>query len=125
VIVGIRAAAHQQECFDRIVFDFSGPIPGYRIRYVSNPIEDPSGKPAVIPAGRRYLEIRFEPAQAHNDATLTVPHEQVLGLPMLKSYRITGDFEGVVTVVLGLDDVVGFRAAELAGPNRVYIDVAA
>jgi hypothetical protein len=42
---------------------------------------------------------------------------------MLKAYRIVGDFEGVVTVALGLDDVVGFRVGEL--PGRLYIDVAA
>jgi hypothetical protein len=48
-----------------------------------------------------------------------------LGLPMLKAYAITGDFEGVLTVVLGLDAVVGFRVVELPGaPGRIAVDVA-
>jgi hypothetical protein len=44
---------------------------------------------------------------------------------MLRGYAIVGDFEGYVSVALGLDDVVGFRVGELAEPNRVYVDVAA
>jgi hypothetical protein len=42
---------------------------------------------------------------------------------MIEAYAVTGDFEAVVTVVLGLDDVVAYRVGEL--PGRIYVDVAA
>jgi hypothetical protein len=36
---------------------------------------------------------------------------------------VVGDFEGHVSIAIGLDDVVGFRVGEL--PGRIYLDVAA
>jgi hypothetical protein len=122
-ITRIRTAAHPTEGYDRVVLDIEGRLPGYTIRYVDQPIEDGSGEPATVP-GRRFLQIRLEPAQAHSDAgTSLTPRTRTLNYPMLEGYTITGDFEGVVTLVLGLDDVVGYRVGELTG--RIYIDVAA
>jgi len=42
---------------------------------------------------------------------------------MMKGFAISGDFEAVLTIAIGLDDVVGFRVGEL--PGRIYVDVAA
>jgi hypothetical protein len=123
VLTGIRPAQHPECGYDRITFDFTGPLPGYDIRYVDTVTKDGSGEPVNL-AGRRYLLITFRPAQAHPEggATLTPP-EATLNYPMLKAYAITGDFEGVVSIALGLDDQVGIRVGELSG--RVYLDVAA
>ena len=44
---------------------------------------------------------------------------------MPRGHSVVGDFEGYVSVALGLDDVVGFQVVELASPNRIYVDVAA
>jgi hypothetical protein len=64
------------------------------------------------------------PAQAHrNDGTTTVSGTHRLNLPMMRGYAVVGDFEGYVSIAIGLDDVVGYRVGELAG--RIYIDVAA
>jgi hypothetical protein len=123
VLTNIRSAAHTTEGFDRIVFDFQGALPGYEVRYVSEVIEDGSGRTVTMP-GRRFLQITMRPAQAHTDAgAATAPRAKTLNYPMLKAYAIVGDFEGVISVALGLDDVVGFRVGELSG--RIYIDVAA
>jgi hypothetical protein len=124
VLVGIRTAAHSAEGYDRITFDFSGPLPGYRVGYVDKVTQDGSGLPVTAP-GRRYLQIRFEPAQAHQDnGTVTVtPRSRKLDYPMMRGYVISGDFEAVLTIAIGLDDVVGYRVGEL--PGRVYVDVAA
>jgi len=126
LLVGIRSAAHPDGGFDRIVFDFTGPLPGYSIRYVDEVRTDPSDQPVTM-AGRRYLLIVFTVAQAHNDAgeTSVSPRSMTLDYPMLRGYAVVGDFEGYVSVALGLDDAVGFRVGELAGPNRIYVDVAA
>jgi hypothetical protein len=123
VIVRIRHAQHPAEGYDRVVFDVSGSLPGYDVRYVARPVGDATGEPVSMP-GRRFLQIRFTPADAHDRAGVpTVVRAQALGYPMLEAYAVTGDFEAVVTVVLGLDDVVAFRVGEL--PGRIYVDVAA
>jgi hypothetical protein len=123
VLAGIRHAQHPEEGFDRVVFDVRGALPGYDIRYVATPVADGSGDPVTVP-GRRFLQIRFEPADAHDEAgAATVVRSATLGYPMLEAYAVTGDYEAVVTVVLGLDDVVAFRVGELSG--RIYVDVAA
>jgi hypothetical protein len=77
--------------------------------------------------GRRYLLIIFNVAQAHTEAgePSVSPKSSSFDYPMLSGYVIVGDFEGYVSVALGLDDVVGYRVGELASPNRIYIDVAA
>jgi hypothetical protein len=121
VLTRMRWAAHPG--FDRIVFDFRGPLPGYDIRYVSQFRADPSDRPVSVP-GRRFLRIAFRPAQAHhNTGAPTVSGARRLDLPMLRGYAVGGDFEGVVSIALGLDDVVGYRVGEL--PGRIYVDVAA
>lgn len=124
-LTGIRSAQHSDEGYDRVVFDFVSVLPGYQIRYVDTVIAEGSGLPVTVP-GRRFLQIVFRPAQAHDDSGgQAVPRSMTLGYPMLKAYAITGDFEGVLTVVLGLDDTVGFRVIELPGtPGRISIDVA-
>jgi hypothetical protein len=122
-IAGIRSGQHPEAGYDRVVLDIVGKVPGYHVAYVDQPIEDGSGRPASVP-GRRFLQIRLEPAQAHTDAGVeTRPRAMTVNYPMLEAWAITGDFEGVVTIVLGLDDVVGYRVGEL--PGRIYIDVAA
>lgn len=124
LLTNIRAAAHTAEGYDRIVFDFQGALPGYEVRYVSEVRADPSDQPITVP-GRRYLQITFRPAQAHTDAGTPTgaPPARTLNYSMMKAYAITGDFEAVLTVAIGLDDVVGYRVGELSG--RIYLDVAA
>jgi hypothetical protein len=123
VVTGIRYAAHSVQGYDRIVFDISGGLPGYSVRYVSQVRADPSDRPVTVP-GRRHLLVVLTPAQAHRDnGATTVSGVHRTDLPMLKSYAVVGDFEGYVSIALGLDDVVGFRVGEL--PGRIYLDVAA
>jgi hypothetical protein len=123
-LVGIRSAAHPDEGYDRIVFDFTGQLPGYTVRYVDEVREDGSDLPVAMP-GRRYLLVVFTPAQAHTDAgqALIAPLRKDLDYPMMRGYVLVGDFEGYVSVAIGLDDVVGYRVGEL--PGRIYLDVAA
>jgi hypothetical protein len=126
-LLRIRSAAHPEAGYDRITFDFESVLPGYEVRYIDQPVADGSGEPIVI-AGRRYLQIVFRPGQAHDDSGIesVTPRSATLGYPMLKAYAIAGDFEATLTVVLGLDDVVGFRVGEIPGqPGRIYVDVAA
>jgi len=122
VIIGIRYAAHPGQGYDRIVIEFSGALPGYRVRYVDEVRADPSGRPVAVP-GRRHLLMVFHPAQAHRDSgTPTVSGTHRIDLPMLRSYAVVGDNEGYVSLALGVDEVSGYRVGELTG--RIYLDVA-
>lgn len=123
VVVRVRSAAHSAEGYDRIVFDIDGALPGYQVRYVDRVHADPSDRVVEVP-GRRHLLVVLTPAQAHRDnGAATVAGVHRLALPALRSYAIVGDFEGYVSIALGLDDVVGFRVGAL--PGRIYLDVAA
>jgi hypothetical protein len=124
-MTAIRSAGHPDERYDRVVFDFVSVLPGYDIRYVDVVTADGSGLPVTVP-GRYHLRLTFRPAQAHDEQGGGPERSMTLGLPMLKAYAITGDFEGVLTIVLGLDGAVGFRVVELPGtPGRIALDVAA
>jgi hypothetical protein len=124
VVTAIRTAAHPECGYDRLVLDISGPIPGYTIAYAKNVTADPSGQAITMP-GQRYLVLTIRPAQAHTGsgaATIT-PRARVLGYPMLKGYALAGDFEGVVTVALGLREATSIRVGQL--PGHLYLDVKA
>ena len=71
-LVAIRATHHTG--FDRVVFEFSGPLPSRRhVRYVNRLLGDASGL-AVRIAGRAILEARFSPAAAHDSAGTVTAH---------------------------------------------------
>jgi len=92
---------------------------------VTSVTADGSGNPVTVPGGgTKFLLITFHPAQGHtDDGANTIPTKSAaLGYQMLKGYVVTGDFEGHVTVALGLAATVQVRVGELSG--RVYIDVA-
>jgi hypothetical protein len=125
VVTGIRPGRHPECRYDRITFDITGAKPDYVIRYVTSGTADGSGNPVTVPGGgTKFLLITFHPAQGHTDAGANTigPKSAALGYHMLKGYAVTGDFEGYVTVALGLAGTVQVRAGELSG--RVYIDVA-
>jgi hypothetical protein len=121
-LIGIRAAHHP--AFDRIVFDFSGGLPASRVAtYVPQLIGDPSGLPVPI-AGRAILQVRFEFANAHDDAgNATAPGRIAFALPNIITAVRSGDFEAVTTYGIGLAKEQPFRLFTLTNPYRVVIDI--
>jgi hypothetical protein len=121
VVTGIQAAAHADCGYDRLVLRLSGKMPSYTIRYVPQVVADPSGKMLSLP-GARYLLITLRPTQAHQGSGApTVASGLVApGFPALLGYTVAGDFEGVVTVAVGLRAETGIRVGEL--PGRLYVD---
>jgi hypothetical protein len=83
---------------------------------------DPSGQ-AVRPPGCRFLLVTLRSAQAHTSAGVPTITGAVrtLGYPMLAGRALAGDFEGVVTIAVGLNANTSIRVGEL--PGRLYIDV--
>ena len=123
VITAIRTGTHPECGYDRIVFNFRGPMPGYDIWYVSKVVAGASGKSVSVP-GKRYLLITIHPAQGHagSGASTIARLSASTGYPMLKGYAVTGDFDGVLSVAVGLAKATAFRVGRL--PGRLYVDVA-
>jgi hypothetical protein len=119
----VRTAGH--EGFDRIVFEFSDALPGYRVEYVDEAIGCASGE-AVDVDGAALLQVRLVPAQAHNEAgNTTIPATQLRPtLTAIGHAVLTCDFEAEVTWVIGLSEELDFRVVDLEDPFRVVVDVA-
>ncbi|HKD97514.1 MAG TPA: hypothetical protein VKB69_07900 [Micromonosporaceae bacterium] len=124
VASAIRTGAHPECRYDRIVFDITGAVPGYQAEYAQSVTTDPADRPVTVPGGGTvFLRVVLHPAQGHTDAgapTITT-RTAAVGYSMLKGYVVTGDYEGHLTVVLGLARSALIRVGEL--PGRVYLDV--
>lgn len=119
----IRAAAH--EGTDRVVFEFEGSLPGYSIEYVDKPLRHCASGMEIPLAGDAWLEVRFQPAQAHNEAGEVTVGElrRRPGLPVVRELAQTCDFEGDVTWAIGTSTPARFRVLELSSPTRLVIDL--
>lgn len=118
--------------YDRITFGFQGSgTPGFRVAYVEPPIvEDGSGNPVEID-GSYYVEIRMEPAAGADlsgpELVITYPGPHRLPGPsggVLREAARTGDFEAVLTWVVGLGQKVPFRVSRGSDPSRLAVDFA-
>lgn len=115
----------RNEGFDRLVLQFDGDqVPGYHVEYVDKPvIKCGSGDPTEV-AGQGWLQVRVQPAQAHQGAQVTVAErERKPGLPIVQELELTCDFEGEVTWVLGVKSPNKYRVMELKEPTRLVVDV--
>ncbi|EHR51267.1 hypothetical protein SacmaDRAFT_3031 [Saccharomonospora marina XMU15] len=128
--MAIRVGAHPANGFDRVALDFRG-MPGYRVRYENTVTRDGSGQRVRLP-GNAYLQLVFNPAQAHNEqgeSTLTSPpvNPVRVGYDELVSYVLNGDYEGYVSLALGLAERNGFVVRQFQrgnGLHTVYVDIA-
>jgi hypothetical protein len=112
--------------FDRVVFEFTGGLPGYTAQYV-NQVLKPGQGTAMALAGQAFFQIVLTPAAAHDAAgqpTVTSPADGG-GLPAIRQIALAGDFEGYVHFGIGLSGVAGYRVTELAKPDRLVFDFAA
>ena len=119
------------DCRDRIVFSFRKgmPGPGYEVRYQpaeSAKTEDGSGKPVAI-EGSAFLVVRLSPAATavtngdKLEFTYTGPKRLKPGGRHVTEIVKTGDFEAVVTWVIGLDGERPFTAT--ASENQLVVDI--
>ena len=124
ILSAVRAAHHPEATpkYDRVVFEFSGPLPLLRIEYVSQLIADGSGLPIPI-AGRAIMLVTFTPAYAHDDGgQATAPVRLKPKLPIVKEIVGAGDFEAVVTYGIGLAKKATTCILTLENPTRLVID---
>jgi hypothetical protein len=123
-LVAVRAAHHPD--YDRVVFEFTGPVPAQRdVGYVPELIGDPSGLPVPV-AGDAILQVRMTPARGHDDnGNVTYgPTRRTYALPNVIQVVNSGDFEGVLTFGIGLAQRTGVTVFTLTNPSRVVVDIA-
>ncbi len=123
-LTAIRAGHHPG--FDRLVFQFRGPVPAHRtVRYVRKVIGDASGRPILV-TGNARLEVRFSPASGHNTSGHSTygPARRAFALPNLIQVVNAGDFEAHLGFGIGLARKEHIRVFTLTSPSRVVIDVA-
>lgn len=122
-LVAIRSAHHPG--FDRLVFEFRGGLPAQRTaRYVTQVIDDPSGK--VVPVvGSARLVVRFFAATGHDSLGHVTygPTRRTYALPGLIQVANAGDFEAVLRFGVGLARQEPFHLFTLTSPSRVVIDI--
>lgn len=124
IMSAARTARHGN--YDRVVFEFAGAeMPSYHIEYVDKPVHA-CGSGEVVPlAGNGWLEVRFNPADAHaeNGKPTVSERERSPNLPIIKEMKITCDFEADVEWVFGVSSPNKYRVLELKNPTRLVVDI--
>ncbi len=127
-----RVALGRHEGYDRVVFQFQNALPGYRIEYVEPPLyEDGSGDPVDV-EGSAFLLVRMEPASGFDletgEGQLVYEGPRRIGGAQAGTSTVrevvrTGDFEAVLSWVVGVGDRVDFRVLTLDRPLRLVVDL--
>lgn len=126
VLVDIRAAHHPG--YDRIVFQFDGPVPQLRHALWRDVVRfDGSG--FVMPLhGTAFIEVVLG-ASAHTDTGSGLTYSdpvRAFGLPNLNHMVSNGDYEAMITLGLGLmKRTTILRTFTLTAPSRYVVDIAA
>ncbi|WP_446686478.1 AMIN-like domain-containing (lipo)protein, partial [Pseudonocardia pini] len=77
----VRVGGHTT--FDRVVFQFEGPLPGHDVRHVPEVVQDGSGLPIPL-RGRAFLQVSLFPATALSEEGPFGPLPSVAGLAALR-----------------------------------------
>lgn len=132
-LTGVRAGRHT--CYDRLVIDLNGAgqtSAGFHVAYVSDVIEDGSGRVVPLRGGAKLAVVVRAPAydgDGRPTYTPANPRElvNVTGFQTFRQLAFAGSYEGQTTIGLGVRARLPMRAFLLAGPGsgqRMVIDVA-
>jgi hypothetical protein len=125
LLTDVRVGAHPT--YDRVVFDLTS-VPDHGYTYVNQFVHDPSGTPVDLPTpASAFIKYTMTGASAHAaNGDLTYTGAWVFSTPQLSNIRdiaIIGDYEGVLTVGLGLAHAAPVDMFALRNPDRLVIDV--
>ena len=127
-VKAVRADKHMK--YDRVVFEFTGPMPNYRIEYLkSHFYEGEAGRVRIRSAGNAFIQIEM--------FTIPTSEEQLkfteakgfrpkgrLPMPTVKSVTDQGLFEGFYDFVIGVSSrTKSFRISEMSNPSRLVVDL--
>lgn len=120
-LTDVRSAGHADT--DRVVIEFAAnKLPNWDVRLAAPPFRaDGSGKVVKV-KGRAFLSVKLNHADAHtffkNRTRFSPP-----GTPNVTEVVSTGDFEGHVGYVIGLENSRQFQVTVLKSPSRLVIDI--
>jgi hypothetical protein len=124
----VRAA--EQDGFDRLVFEFEGPIPDFAFGHQrsSKFYESDAGKERITIAGRGFLYLQLVSMIADERQLKSSEHRDFmprgrLHLPSLLEIKDYGLDEGYWEFLVGLASRKPFRVTELSNPARLVIDI--
>ena len=110
---------------DRVTFTFRNGLPAHvHPQWVDGLAYDGSGLPVRV-AGSTVLAVGFTSATAHDGDGLTVGRRKAFALPNVITSVYAGDFEGYVSVGLGVQKQTSYTVTRLSSPDRVVVEVAA
>ncbi len=129
LLVGIRAAHHPG--YDRIVFQFEGPLPTtHDVSWRDELWYDSAGpdRRAWV-AGNAFLRVLFSPAQGMTDNSCCDssygPTDRAYDLPGIVEVMEIGNWEGYLSFGIGLMERTSvLRTMTLTSPTRFAIDIA-
>jgi hypothetical protein len=113
-------------CRDRVTFTFETAgtaVPSCTVEYKPGPFtQDASGKPVAV-AGAAFVSVRCEPAYGYDFVTSTPTYTGPKRVTATGSEHVTevvetGDFEGVLNWVIGLDGKRSFGITAGGVPTR-------
>ena len=122
----VRVGRHQN--FDRVVFEFSGSMPNYRVEYLrSRFYEDESGTHRIKIAGNVFMQVNLSVIPMDEEQMRLREQKNFMptGRQKLRSLwelDETGLFEGYYDLLLGLSARKSYRVSELSDPLRLVID---
>ncbi|MBY8874200.1 hypothetical protein K7640_20435 [Micromonospora sp. PLK6-60] len=129
----IEVRAGQQDCWDRVVFEFDGSVTGYSVAY-GETYTDGAGEPmSPYTAGGALLSVSLRAPAYDGSHGATVPYRvgdhavNAFGYRTLRDVVFGGSFEGYTTFAVGVRAQLPFRVFVLAGPgthSRIVLDVA-
>ncbi|MEV1333009.1 hypothetical protein AB0J20_25950 [Micromonospora costi] len=130
-LVEVRTGRH--ECYDRVVFEFAGPVNGYAVTYGETWTEGEGLALSPYTAGDALLRVSLRAPAYDGEHAATVPYRAgehaatVLRYQTLRDVVFGGSFEGCTTFAVGVRARLPFRVFVLDGPgahSRIVLDVA-
>ena len=127
LLTDVRLAHH--DGFDRITFEFTGPLPRYDVRYAEGPVIASGSGEEVEVGGDGVLAIRLEPATGYDLDAQTPSYDGADRLTgdttnVVELVRV-GDFEAVLEWAAGVRATSSYEVTTLDDPVRVVVDVTA
>ncbi|MBY0290147.1 MAG: hypothetical protein K2X52_23835 [Mycobacteriaceae bacterium] len=117
-----------QNGYDRLIFEFTDRVPGYKIRYQPLPARaDPSGKDVPLPGANALVQVTLTGATGNGggpDGERTYFGPSTVSAPTVEvtEVKAAGDFEAVMTWVVGLRTEVPYRVRAYDEPPSLIVD---
>jgi hypothetical protein len=129
LLTGVRIGDH--EGYTRIVFDFQEPsFPNWEFAYVPGEIEGMVEPEGGWVGGTAFLVARFQPSGTADLSgpavvmTYDGPRRVDVGSGSVVQLLIIEDFEASLWWAIGLTGEQPFSVGTMAGPPRIYVDIA-